>query len=59
MDTTPVLTVADHPVDRMMEKVQQLAALRPALVRLLEWELDRNSNVPRSQATPRLTPSVY
>ena len=41
MDTTPVLTVADDPVDRVMEKVQQLATLRPALVRLLEWELDK------------------
>ena len=53
MDTTPVLTVKnglrssyteqrDDPpfVDRISEKVRTLAAVKPALVRLLEWHID-------------------
>lgn len=41
MDTTPVLTVEDDPVERVAEKVHRLAAVKPALVRLLEWQIDR------------------
>ena len=41
MGSTPVLIVTDDPVDRVMEKVQQLATLRPALLRLLEWQIDQ------------------
>jgi hypothetical protein len=42
MDTTPVLTVSDDPpfVDRVADKVRTLAAVKPALVRLLEWQID-------------------
>jgi hypothetical protein len=42
MNTTPVLTVSDDPpfVDRVAEKVRTLAAVKPALVRLLEWQID-------------------
>ena len=41
MDTTSVLTVAADPVERIALKVQQLAAVKPALVRLLEWQIDQ------------------
>ena len=43
MNTTPVLTVAHDPpfVDRVAEKVRTLGAVKPALVRLFEWQLDR------------------
>ena len=43
MNTTPVLTVADDSpfVDRVAEKVRALAAVKPALVRLLEWQIDQ------------------
>jgi len=42
MNTTPVLTASDDPpfVDRIAEKVRTLAAVKPALVRLLEWQID-------------------
>jgi hypothetical protein len=42
MHTTPVSTVADDLpfVDRVAEKVRTLVAVKPALVRLLEWQLD-------------------
>jgi len=41
MDATPVLARTDDPVDRVIEKIQQLAAVRPALLRLLEWQIDQ------------------
>jgi len=42
MNTTPVLIVADDSpvIDRIAEKVRTLAAVKPALVRLLEWQID-------------------
>jgi hypothetical protein len=62
MDTTPVLTVAprsgkfaktdDSPfVDRVADKVRTLAAVKPALVRLLEWQIDQE--LERSQQQER------
>lgn len=49
MDTTPVLTEvvpsdlteAFPFVDRVADKVLTLAAVKPALVRLLEWQIDQ------------------
>jgi hypothetical protein len=43
MDTMPVLTVADDPpfVDRVADKVRALATVKPALVRLFEWQIDQ------------------
>lgn len=40
--TAPVLAVSDDPpyVDRITDKVRTLAAVKPALVRLLEWQID-------------------
>ena len=40
---TAVSTVSeDTPVvDRISDKVRTLAALKPALVRLLEWQIDQ------------------
>ena len=38
--TTSVLT-SDDPVDRIADKVRTLAAVKPALVRLLEWQIDQ------------------
>jgi len=42
MNTTPVLTVVDDSpvIDRIADKVRTLAAVKPALVRLLEWQID-------------------
>ena len=40
METTPVL-ISDDPIERVALKVQQLAAVKPALVRLLEWQIDQ------------------
>jgi hypothetical protein len=39
----PMLTVSDDSpfVDRVAEKVRTLAAVKPALVRLLEWQIDQ------------------
>jgi hypothetical protein len=58
METPPVL-ISDDPIERVALKVQQLAAVKPALVRLLEWELDRELEraEPRDDARP-FTPSV-
>lgn len=38
----PALIVSDDPpfVDRIAEKVRTLATVKPALVRLLEWQVD-------------------
>jgi hypothetical protein len=46
MNTTPVLTVVDDSpvIDRIADKVRTLAAVKPALVRLLEWQIDGNSS---------------
>jgi helix-turn-helix protein len=43
MVTTPVPTASDDSpfVDRVPDKVRTLTAVKPALVRLLEWELDK------------------
>jgi hypothetical protein len=41
MDMRPVLTIPNDPVERIALKVQQLAAVKPALVRLLEWQIDQ------------------
>jgi len=52
MDMTPVLTVADDSpfVDRVTEKVRTLATVKPALVRLLEWQIDQE--LERSEQQP-------
>ena len=58
MDTTPVLTVTsggtqpEPPeafVDRVAEKMRTLAAVKPAIVRLLEWQIDQDSNLSESR----------
>jgi hypothetical protein len=53
MDTTPVLARTDDPVDRVIENIQQLAAVRPALLRLLEWQIDQEL-----EQTQRARPSA-
>jgi hypothetical protein len=60
MQTTPVLTVADDPpfVDRVADKVRTLAAVKPALVRLLEWQIDAVlENAPLNGVTPEFAES--
>jgi hypothetical protein len=50
----PVLTVTDDSpfVDRIADKVRTLAAVKPALVRLLEWQIDQE--LERGEGVPRL-----
>ena len=42
MGTSPAHLVADDPpfVERIADKVRTLAAVKPALVRRLEWQID-------------------
>lgn len=42
MDTAPAHIIAEEPpfVDSCCRQVRTLAAVKPALVRLVEWELD-------------------
>jgi hypothetical protein len=42
MNTAPAHTLTNDPpfVERIVEKVRALALVKPALVRLLEWQID-------------------
>ena len=42
METPAHIVAGDSPfVDRVADKVRTLAAVKPALVRLLEWQIDQ------------------
>jgi hypothetical protein len=47
----------DSPVvDRFAEKMRTLAAMKPALARLLEWQIDQELERAASRASRRLKP---
>ena len=53
METTPTLTTDDPPfVDRVADKVRTLAAVKPALVRWLEWQIDEGLERVAGQREP-------
>ena len=56
MDATSVYAVSEDPpfVDRVADKMQTLAAVKPALVRLLEWQIDEVTRLFRREQIKRI-----
>ena len=54
MSLSGLRTVNDPPfVERIADKVRTLAAVKPALVRLLEWQIDQELELIGEQGEPR------